>query len=140
MIYLDTSVLAAIFFREANAAALVEWMESMQKRKLMISAWTSTEMASAGGIKQRTGAIDAASREHALGNFQRFATARLGLVEVEPADFRTATVLIETPLALRAGDALHLAVARRLNATLATIDRSLGEAAGLLGIGRVDLG
>ena len=56
MIYLDTSVLGAIFFREAGAANLVTRLENQRKEKLMISAWTLTEMASIGGIKQRTGA------------------------------------------------------------------------------------
>ena len=54
MIYLDTSVLGAIFFRELGAAKLVARLESQRKAKLMISAWTLTEMASIGGIKQRT--------------------------------------------------------------------------------------
>ena len=139
MIYLDTSLLAAIFFREANAAELVARLEGMRKHKLMISAWTLTEMASAGGIKQRTGAVDAATRQQALANFQRFASARLRLVEIEPGDFRTAAVFIETPVAVRAADALHLAVTRRLNARLASLDRRLCEASDLLGIGRIDL-
>ena len=42
MIYLDTSVLAAIFFREANAAELVTRIESLRQQKLLISAWTVT--------------------------------------------------------------------------------------------------
>ena len=37
-------------------------------------------------------------------------------------------------LALRAPDALHLAIARRLDATLVTLDRRLAAAAGELGI------
>lgn len=139
MIYLDTSVLVAIFFREANAAALLGWMENLRRGKLMISAWTLTEMASAGGIKQRTGCIDGVTRDHTLRNFQRFAAARLVLAEVEPDDFRTAAVLIQAPTALRAGDALHLAVTRRLNASLASIDHRLCEAADHLGIRRVAL-
>ncbi|NDU85788.1 MAG: type II toxin-antitoxin system VapC family toxin [Ferrovum sp.] len=111
MIYLDTSVLGAIFFREAGAANLVAQLESQRKAKLMISAWTLTEMASIGGIKQRTGAINAATRQQAIANFQRFASMHLVTVEIDPADFRTAAVLIESPAILRAGDALHHASA-----------------------------
>ncbi|GAB4118771.1 MAG: hypothetical protein Fur0026_08300 [Sideroxydans sp.] len=59
MIYLDTSVLGAIFFREPGAAILVVRLESQRKAKLMISALTLTQMASIGGIKQGIGAIDA---------------------------------------------------------------------------------
>ncbi|CAL92904.1 type II toxin-antitoxin system VapC family toxin [Azoarcus olearius] len=139
MIYLDTSVLGAIFFREPGAAALVEQLERVRADGLLISAWTLTEMASVGGIKQRTGSIDAALRQQALSNFQRFASAELRTVEVEPADFRTAAVFIDCPVALRAGDAVHLAVTRRSGARIASLDRRLGDAADALGIPRFQL-
>jgi len=60
-------------------------------------------------------------------------------VEIEPADFRTAAVLIESPATLRAGDALHLAIARRLNARIASIDRRLCAATEVLGLARFEL-
>jgi predicted nucleic acid-binding protein len=122
VIYLATSVLGAIFFREPGVANLVARLESQLKTKLMISVWTLTEMASIGGIKQRTSAIDAETRQQAIANFQRFASMHLGTVEIDPADFRTVAVLIESPTALRAGDALHLAIARRLGAKIASLD------------------
>ncbi len=139
MIYLDTSVLGAIFFREPGAANLVARIESQRKAKLMISAWTLTEMASIGGIKQRTGAIDAETRQQAIANFQRFASGNLVTVEIDPADFRTAAVLIESPTALRAGDALHLAIARRLGARVASLDQKLCSAIKTLGLAGFDL-
>lgn len=138
MIYLDTSVLGAIFFREHGARDLVARLESRPKESLMISAWTLTEMTSIGGSKQRTGAIDSETRQQALANFQRFASTHLGMTEIEPVDFRTAAVLIETPTALRAGDALHLAVARRLGARVASLDRRMCAAAEVLGLARYD--
>ena len=108
---------------------VLDQLEPLRREGLVISAWTLTEMASVGGIKQRTGAIDAATRQQALAHFQRFVSAELRTVEVEPADFRTAAVFIDAPLALRAGDALHLAIAHRLGARLASLDRRLNEAA-----------
>ncbi|QKE39908.1 MAG: type II toxin-antitoxin system VapC family toxin [Ferrovum myxofaciens] len=139
MIYLDTSVLGAIFFRESGAVNLVARLESQRKTKLMISAWTLTEMASIGGIKQRTGAIDADTRQQAIANFQRFASMRLVTVEIDPTDFRTAAVLIESPAVLRAGDALHLAIARRLGAKIASLDHRLCAATEVLGMARFEL-
>ncbi|MBK7674847.1 MAG: hypothetical protein IPJ27_08755 [Candidatus Accumulibacter sp.] len=76
MIYLDTSLLAAIFFREANAVELVARIEHMRQQRLMISAWTLTEMASVGGIKERTGVVDAVTRRTALATFQRFVSGQ----------------------------------------------------------------
>jgi predicted nucleic acid-binding protein len=139
LIYLDTSVLGAIFFRESGAKELVARLESRRKQRLAISAWTLTEMVSIGGIKQRMGAIDAETRLQALSNFQRFASAHLTMTEIEPADFRTAAVFIETPTALRAGDALHLAVAHRLGARVASLDKRMCAAAQVLGLNLYDL-
>jgi predicted nucleic acid-binding protein len=129
VIYLDTSVLGALFFREPGAARLLDRLEPLRREGFVISAWTLTEMASVGGIKRRTGAIDEEARQLAMANFQRFVSAELRTVEVEPADFRTAAVFIDAPLVLRAADALRLAVAHRTGARLASLDRRLNEAA-----------
>jgi len=121
----------------AGSVDLVAWLERRRKKGLTISAWTLTEMASVGGIKQRTGAIDSAIRLQALAHFQRFTSAHLGLVEIDPADFRAAAVFIDRPLNLRAGDSLHLAVARRIGARLVSLDRRMGEAADAVGVASV---
>lgn len=137
MIYLDTSLLGAIFFREANAAELLGQLEVVRSEPLVISAWTLTEMASVAGIKLRSGVIDAAMRDQALACFQRFASSSLSTVEVEPADFRAAATFMGGSVALRAGDALHLAVARRVEAAVASLDRRLNDAASAFGIARI---
>lgn len=134
MIYLDTSVLGAVFFREPNASLVFRQIKAARTNRLFISSWTLTEMASVGAIKERMGVIDHATRQKALSSFQRFASFRLALIEIEPTDFRSAALLIEGPGGLRAGDALHLAVARRIPAKLATLDRRLAEAAPAWGV------
>lgn len=135
MIYLDTSVLGALFFREPTAPAVLTRLETTEKDELCVSAWTLAEMASVGAIKERTGNIDAAERMAGLAAFSRFVSDRLVLAEVDPGDFRTAGVLLDTPaLALRAGDALHLAIARRLRVGLATLDQRQASAAQHYGI------
>ncbi len=140
MIYLDTSVLGAIFFREPSAALVFGQVKAARARGLVISAWTLTEMASVGAIKERTGVIDHATRQQALLKFHRFASSNLILVEIEPADFRSAAVLIEGSGGLRAGDALHLALAKRLSADLATLDRRLADAASACGVHLLPVG
>jgi predicted nucleic acid-binding protein len=134
VIYLDTSVLGALFFREPNAVELLALLEKSQD-KLVVSAWTLTEMASVGALKERTGRTSPVERAAALAAFHRFVADSLTLVELDPGDFRTAAVLLDAPtLSLRAGDALHLAVARRLRAQLFTLDRRQAGAARHYGI------
>lgn len=135
MIYLDTSVLGALFFREPTAPAILAHLETVDKDDLCVSAWNLAEMASVGAIKERTRNIDAAGRAAALAAFNRFVSDSLILAEVEPGDFRFAVVLLDMPaLALRAGDALHLAIARRMRASFATLDTRQSIAANGCGI------
>jgi predicted nucleic acid-binding protein len=140
VIYLDTSALGAIFFREPNAALVLSQIEAARPRGLIISAWTLTEMASVGALKERMGAVDRATRRQAIAIFQRFASSTLGMTEIEPADFRAAALLMDGPWPLRAGDALHLAVAKRLPADLATLDRRLADAAPGCGVPLLPVG
>jgi hypothetical protein len=136
VIYLDTSVLGALFFREPSAPEILARLESVQATEFVVSAWTLAEMAGVGAIKERTGQIGAQDRAAGLAAFQRFVTDTLKLVEVDPGDFRIAAALLDLPAtALRAADALHLAIARRLRADLATLDRRQGIAANHYGIG-----
>jgi uncharacterized protein len=135
MIYLDTSVLGALFFREPVASAILARLETVGQGDLCVSAWNLSEMASVGAIKERTGSIDAADRAAGLAAFNHFVSDSLALAEVEPGNFRAAVVLLDTPaLALRAGDALHLAIVRRLRASLATLDKRQSMAANHYGI------
>jgi predicted nucleic acid-binding protein len=134
VIYIDTSVLGAIFFREASAAASLARLENCSKQRLRISAWSLTELSSVAAIKQRMGHIDATARQYAMATFQRFAADNLHLAEVNPADFRTAASIIEDSANLRSGDALHLAIAKRLGAALLTLDKGQAEAAAGAGV------
>lgn len=134
MIYIDTSVLGAIFFRETGAEDHLGRMEASSKHGLRISAWSLTELASVGAIKQRMEVIDALTRQHAMATFQRFASDNLQLSEVDPADFRAAATILDGSINLRAGDALHLAIARRLGATFMTLDKRQADAARGIGL------
>lgn len=80
MIHVVKSLLGAIFFREAGATDLVARLGRQRRGRLMISAWTLTEMAGIGGIKQRIGAIDPATRQQTLANFQRFASSNTNVI------------------------------------------------------------
>lgn len=123
MVYVDTSALVALIVNETGSAAVARWYAGT-KAELVSAAWCVPEFASALGIKQRTGQLDAAQAREAWERFVRLVANDLKLLPVEPADFhRAAVVTLDAGSALRAGDALHLACAQHADAkSVATLD------------------
>ncbi len=123
MVYVDTSVLAPLFLNEPHSVAAAEWY-AREKSELVAAVWCIPEFASAIGIKQRTGAIDAQQAQGAWTLFERMVAADLRLLPVAPANFhRAAKLVLDAASALRAGDALHLACAEAAGAKhMATLD------------------
>ena len=107
VVYVDTSVLVALFLNEPHSVAAADWY-LREKSELVAAAWCIPEYASALGIKQRTGAIDAQQAQSAWTRFERMVAAEL---------------VLDAASALRAGDALHLACAEAAGAKrMATLD------------------
>jgi predicted nucleic acid-binding protein len=130
MVYVDTSVLVALFLNEPHSLAVTDWY-AHETTELTAAAWCVPEFASALGMKQRTGAIDAQQAQGAWGRFKRMVAADLNLLPVEPANFhRAAELVLDAASALRAGHALHLACAEAAGAKrMATLDDILGRSA-----------
>jgi uncharacterized protein len=86
-------------------------------------------------IKLRTGQISLEHRAAALAMFKRLAAESLTLLGVDRTQFRAAARYADQhALRLRAGDALHLAVASEHGATVCTLDQQLAEAGPALGV------
>lgn len=128
MVYVDTSVLVPLFLNEPHSVAAANWY-AREKSELVAAVWCIPEFASALGIKQRTGAIDAQQAQGVWARFERMVAADLRLLPVAPADFRRAAELVlDAASALRAGDALHLACAEASGAKrIATLDDVLSR-------------
>jgi len=128
MVYVDTSVLVALCTREAKSADVSRWYAACAD-DLVSAAWCVSEFASALGIKQRTGQIDEAEAQTAWRQFERLCANDLRLLPVEPASFHRAAVLaLDAATGLRAGDALHLAVALDAKVkSMATLDDGLAK-------------
>ena len=140
MVYVDTSVLVPLFLNEPHSVAAADWY-SREKSELVAAAWCIPEFASALGIKQRTGAIDAQQAHGAWTRFERMVAADLRLLPVESAHFhRAAELVLDATSALRAGDALHLACAEAAGAKhMATLDDVLARNAQRLKIKRIEM-
>lgn len=133
--YLDTSLLIALYAAERGHERLAEWLFSRFDEQLVISLWTQTEFSSALSLKLRTRQIDPPTRDRALNKFRSETDQTYIVYPVLNEDFDTAARWCERhETGLRAGDALHLAIARRNNATLCTLDRKLYDAGQTLGI------
>ncbi len=86
-------------------------------------------------IKLRAGQIDLEQRAAALAIFNKLGAESLTVLPVTGGQFRAAARFADQhTLGLRAGDALHLAVASEHGATVHTLDRRLAEAGPALGV------
>lgn len=123
MVYVDTSVLVALQLPEPKSALVARWYAGCED-ELVTAVWCATEFASALSIKQRTGQIQESDGLAAWHRFERLCANDLQLLPVEPSAFHRASLLaLDASTGLRAGDALHLAVALGAKARgMATLD------------------
>lgn len=135
-VYLDTSVLISSLTLEPGTDRTRAWLDRQPAGSLAISEWVTAEFASALALQSRTGMIGPEARMAAQSAFARLRMQSFQLFDIEAADFRTAAQLVgESGAVLRAADALHIAIAQRHYASLATLDRQQAagaRAAGLL--------
>ncbi len=110
MLYLDTSLIVAALSHEAK-------------------------MSSAMAIKLRTGQINLGQRAAALAMFNKLVAESFTVLGVMGGQLRAAARFADQQaLGLRAGDALHLAIASEHGATVHTLDQRLAAAGLALGV------
>ena len=126
MVYLDTSVAVALFMPEAKTASIKDWYATATD-PIISADWIVTEFASALSIRQRRGDIAAPGARAVWREFESFRGVGLRLAPVTRDAFENAARMTrDSASGLRAGDALHLAVALELGASsLATADAVL---------------
>ena len=132
--YLDTSVHLPTLIVEPSTEAVYDYLSAINQ-ELLVSDLAAAEVASALSRLVRMGRLTGADAAARLTDFDAWRAAMSLPVDIRVADARLAYIYVQRfDLALRAPDALHLAIARRLDATLITLDRRLVTAARELGI------
>jgi predicted nucleic acid-binding protein len=132
MQYVDTSVLVAYLVEEAYSNLANQVFNEEQRQPLAISAWTETEFFSALGIKCRTKQITETQWQETQAQYLLLKPSLVWLPVTAHA-YQTATQFVKHwQTGLRAGDALHLAIANHHHALLLSLDERLVKAANTL--------
>jgi len=135
MIYFDTSFLAPLVLAEATSGDVESFMRGIDADVGAISHWTDVEFASALGRRVRMNRISPEDAAQASIRF-RSLTEAFDLILPIADDFDLARrYLGNAGLGLRAGDALHLAVAaNRRTERILTLDMGMLAAGTTLGL------
>lgn len=137
-LYLDTSLLIAIFTNEIASERSRDWLRSHEHDPKMISWWVETETAAALSVKFWSGQINAEQRALLMAGIKGFVSTSVTVQGVVQAHFVAGSQIADAAsLGLRAGDALHLAIAQSHGATLCTLDRQLAAAGPEAGVDTV---
>lgn len=135
MRYVDTSLLVAALLNERSTPSAQRWLGEQPAGELAISDWVITEFSAALSMKLRTGELEPPHRSEVLAFFTRLVEASFQVLPVSRPDFQAAARFADQYLTgLRAGDALHLAIAAKRGASLHTLDKRLAEAGQALGV------
>ena len=130
MVYLDTSVLIALFSNEDTTSRITLWYAN-ETRPLIAGDWCVTEFASALSLKERTGQLSREQTDAAWELFSEFCNGGLRLLPLDREVYTQAAQLVrDSKNGLRAGDALHLALALHVEAkAFFTLDNRLAASA-----------
>lgn len=124
---------------EASHLALEKWL--LQAQTLCCADWTQLEMASALGIKYRRGEFSMRRAQQICDVFASMLKHQVREIPVVSMDIRKAVESCNhMDSGLRAGDALHLAVALRYQCShFFSLDKNLNRNAELAGLKLIEI-
>ncbi len=132
--YLDASVLLPNLLPEPASAAVDRFLNALPSAPL-VSDFAAAEVASAVSRLVRMGVLTEVIANRRLADFDAWRAEGADTIELIGADLRLCGVIVRRfQLGLRAPDALHVAICRRLSATLITLDRRLAAACEVFGV------
>jgi uncharacterized protein len=139
--YLDTSVVIPLYIKEATSNACQTFVNT-HKGQLTLSQWTMVEVYSGFSLLKRTGVLQTTDVTLLTTTLEQQSKLYFSMLDVQTPDFLTAKSYLAHNtfgLNLRAGDALHIAVAQNNSLDLVTSDSNMIKAAQTLGVGVTQL-
>ena len=134
MLYFDTSFLAPLVLPESTSEKIAAFVRRLPVEELTVSHWTRVEFSSLIARDVRMSVLDAAAGARADARFEAMVDASFAVLLPNADDFGLAKrYLGKFNTGLRAGDALHLAIAgNRQAAAIYSLDKGLLMAGRLL--------
>ena len=133
-LYLDASLIIALLTDDALHAR-ADRFASSDPGAFIISDLAAAEFASALGRQVRTCALPIDEARAGLSAFDVWTARAANQIETTPTDIVVAsTFLRRLDLPLKTPDAIHIAIAQRVGATLVTFDRQMAASARALGM------
>jgi uncharacterized protein len=133
-LYLDASVLVTMFVIDPSSARAEAFL-SAHPEIVVVRDFGVAEFSSAVGRRVRTRDLTPEDGQFAFFNLDTWVVRSAYREETTTADIDAVNrILRRLDINLRTPDAIHIAIARRLEATLVTFDRSIAAGARALGM------
>jgi predicted nucleic acid-binding protein len=136
MLYFDTSFLTPLFLQEPTSEKIQNVFTELSGEHLAVSHWTKVEFSSLLARQVRMGDLKSSDAAAADAEFESIVKESFIVLLPSMSDFELAReYLAHYQSGLRAGDALHLAIAHNRGSTqIYTLDNTLLKAGRLLGL------
>ena len=133
-LYLDASVIVALLTNDLFTSRADAYIRS-HPDILIVSDFAGAEFASVIARRVRTREVTERVARRAFAEFDAWTARNTERTETTTVDVTTATrALRRLDLTLRTADAMNLAIAQRIDATLMTFDEKMTVAAKVLGV------
>lgn len=136
MYYFDTSFLAPLILPESTSGRIAKFIGGLAVEKLTVSHWTRVEFSSLLAREVRMGGLVVQAAVKADAQFEDMVAGSFFILLPSAEDFTLAKGFLGNhKYGLRAGDALHLAVARNHRAeAVFSLDKAMIKAGKNLGL------
>ena len=136
MLYFDTSFLVPLTLPEATSDKIANFIRKLPTEQLTVSHWTRVEFASLLAREVRMGGLSAQAAAQADARFEDMVMESFVVLLPNADDYSLAKAYLGNyQPGLRAGDALHLAIANNHRAeAIYSLDKTLLKAGKVLGL------